>query len=153
MPREFGPLARPLAEDRVTMASRTITGEVCAFPGFPPAAAAHIAGRLLNRHSPGEIAQAIEVLLDLLDCIGGEPDLEDDDPAEDDDPLEQDDPTEDDDSDHCAAGDDWMIGGAAVPTHSGGVGSSCLADDENTEVEQLRDNHGENDVRKRERGS
>jgi hypothetical protein len=110
-------------------------GKLLHMPVIPPAAAGH----LLNRHSPGEIAQAIDVLMDLLDCLCGDPDLEDDDPAEDDDPLEQDDPTEDDDSDHCAAGEDWMIGGAAVPGHCGGVGTSCHADDEDTEVEQMAD--------------
>lgn len=32
--------------------------------------------RLLNRHSPAEIADAIEVLMDLLDVLGGDPDVE-----------------------------------------------------------------------------
>jgi hypothetical protein len=43
---------------------------------FPDAAAARAAGTLLNLHSPAEIATAIEVLIDLLDQIGGDPDLE-----------------------------------------------------------------------------
>ena len=43
---------------------------------FPPAAAARIAGSLLNRHSPHEIAEAIEILLDVLDLMGGDPDVE-----------------------------------------------------------------------------
>jgi hypothetical protein len=44
--------------------------------GFPPAAAAHIAGQLLNRHSPHEIAEAVEVLLDVLNLMGGDPEAE-----------------------------------------------------------------------------
>jgi hypothetical protein len=53
------------------------------FPNqFPPVAAAHIAGQLLNRHSPHEIAEAVEVLLDVLNLMGGDPDAEDDDPDE-----------------------------------------------------------------------
>ncbi len=44
---------------------------------FPPAAAALIAARLLNSHSAREIAEAVEVLVDLLDLLGGDPDLED----------------------------------------------------------------------------
>lgn len=51
-------------------------GVVIGADRFPPAAAAHIAGKLLNYHSPGEIAQAIEVLLDLLDLMGGDPEAE-----------------------------------------------------------------------------
>jgi len=43
---------------------------------FPPAAAARIAGKLLNRHSAHEIAEAIEVLVDLLDLLGGDPEAE-----------------------------------------------------------------------------
>ncbi|WP_156445370.1 hypothetical protein [Blastomonas sp. CCH5-A3] len=43
---------------------------------FPPAAAALIAARMLNRHSASKIAQAIDVLLDVLDLIDGDPDLE-----------------------------------------------------------------------------
>ncbi len=43
---------------------------------FPDAAAARAAGKLLNLHSPAEIASAIEVLIDLLDTLGGDPDLE-----------------------------------------------------------------------------
>jgi hypothetical protein len=42
---------------------------------------ATIAARLLSRHSPQEIAEAIEVLVDVLDMLGGDPDNEDDDPA------------------------------------------------------------------------
>lgn len=44
--------------------------------GIPPAAASRMAAKLLNRHSPHEIAEAIEVLIDMLDLIGGDPDLE-----------------------------------------------------------------------------
>lgn len=43
---------------------------------FPDAAAARAAGKLLNLHSPAEIAAAIEVLVDLLDALGGDPDDE-----------------------------------------------------------------------------
>lgn len=50
------------------------------FNHFPPAAAALIASRLLNKHSAHEIAEAVEVLIDLLDLIGGDPDAEEDDP-------------------------------------------------------------------------
>jgi hypothetical protein len=49
------------------------------FP-HPPLAAGRLAQRLLNRHSPHEIAEAIEVLVDVLDLIGGDPDQETDDP-------------------------------------------------------------------------
>jgi hypothetical protein len=45
-------------------------------PHFPPAAAGRIAASLLNRHSPHEIAEAIEVLVDVLDLMGGDPDAE-----------------------------------------------------------------------------
>lgn len=64
------------------MATQPIAGEVVAIPGLPPMAAAHAAARLLNRHSAQEIAEAIEVLVDLLDCLGGDPEAEDDDPPE-----------------------------------------------------------------------
>lgn len=43
---------------------------------FPPAAAALIAARLLNKHSPHEISEAIEILMDVLDLIDGDPDVE-----------------------------------------------------------------------------
>jgi hypothetical protein len=49
---------------------------------FPHAATALIAKRLLGQHSPTEIAEAITVLIDVLDIIGGDPDAEDDDPDE-----------------------------------------------------------------------
>lgn len=49
---------------------------------FPPAAAARIAAKLLNRHSAHEIAEAITVLIDVLDLIGGDPDAEESDPLE-----------------------------------------------------------------------
>lgn len=82
---------------------------------FPPAAAARVCAELLNRHSPHEIASAIEVLIDLQNLMEGDPDaetegLEDDftptregvdygpgcplaDPAEVDDEAEEDDPS------------------------------------------------------------
>lgn len=53
-------------------------------PALPPAAAARIASSLLNRHSAGEIAAAIEILIDALDLLGGDPDAEDASDAEDD---------------------------------------------------------------------
>jgi len=67
------------------MASQPLGGESATviYPDrFPPAAAARIAFKLLNRHSPCEIADAIEILMDVLDFMGGEPDAEDDDPEE-----------------------------------------------------------------------
>jgi hypothetical protein len=44
-----------------------------------------MAASLLNRHSEHEIAEAIEVLVDVLDLVRGDPDLE---PGGDDEPLE-----------------------------------------------------------------
>ncbi|OYU37048.1 hypothetical protein [Novosphingobium sp. PASSN1] len=49
---------------------------------FPPAAAARLAAKLLNRHSAHEIAEAVTVLIDVLDLIGGDPDAEESDPPE-----------------------------------------------------------------------
>jgi hypothetical protein len=49
------------------------------FP-HPPLAAGRLASRLLLRHSPHEIAEAIEVLVDILDLLGGDPDAETEDP-------------------------------------------------------------------------
>ena len=49
---------------------------------WPPAAAARIAAKVLNRHSAREIADAIDVLMDVLDLIGGDPDAEESDPSE-----------------------------------------------------------------------
>lgn len=48
---------------------------------FPTPKANNLATALLERHSAQEIADAIEVLIDVLDALGGDPDLEDDDPA------------------------------------------------------------------------
>ena len=45
-------------------------------PGMPPATAARLAAKILNRHSPHEIAEAIELLIDVLDILGGDPDAE-----------------------------------------------------------------------------
>lgn len=59
-----------------------VAGVVIRPAAFPPAASARIAAKLLNRHSPHEIAEAITVLIDVLDLIGGDPDAEDDDPLE-----------------------------------------------------------------------
>lgn len=49
---------------------------------FPPAASARMAGKLLNRHSAHEIAEAITVLIDVLDLMGGDPEAEESDPLE-----------------------------------------------------------------------
>jgi hypothetical protein len=62
------------------MATQQTTGEVQAFPGPPQAAVALFAERLLARHSAHEIAEAVEVLIDVLDMLGGDAELEDDDP-------------------------------------------------------------------------
>ena len=43
---------------------------------FAPARAARLASLLLNRHGPREIADAIEILVDVLDMMGGDPDIE-----------------------------------------------------------------------------
>lgn len=53
-------------------------------PAFPPAAAALIAARLLDKHSPGEIGEAIEILIDVLDLMGGDLDAENGNDLEDD---------------------------------------------------------------------
>jgi hypothetical protein len=65
------------------MATQPIGGEsapVITPPQFPPAAAGRIAASLLNRHSAHEIAEAVTVLIDVLDLLGGDADEEDDDP-------------------------------------------------------------------------
>lgn len=49
---------------------------------FPPAAAARVASRMLDRFNRDELGNAIEVLVTLLDVWDGDPDEEDDDPAE-----------------------------------------------------------------------
>ena len=43
---------------------------------FPPLAAGRIAASLLNRHTAGEIAEAVTVLIDVLDLLGGDPEAE-----------------------------------------------------------------------------
>lgn len=48
---------------------------------FPPTRAHSLATALLQRHSAQEIADAVEILIDVLDTLGGDPDLEDDYPA------------------------------------------------------------------------
>lgn len=53
-------------------------------PAFPPSAAALIASRLLDKHSAGEIGAAIDILIDLFDLMGGDPDAENATDAEDD---------------------------------------------------------------------
>lgn len=75
-------------------------GTIAQFPNpLPLPAVGRVAALLIERHSPTDIANAIDVLVDLLDFLGGDPDLEEADPLEDDDPREQDDPPEDDDAD------------------------------------------------------
>lgn len=51
-------------------------GIVESFPGVPPAAASRLAAKLLNKHSAHDIAEAIEVLIDVLDLLGGDADAE-----------------------------------------------------------------------------
>lgn len=53
-----------------------MVAEVLTHGRFPPAAAARICAQLLNRHSPHEIACAIEVLIDLRDIMEGDADAE-----------------------------------------------------------------------------
>lgn len=53
--------------------------------GAPTRATSIPALRLLQRHSPQEIADAIEIMIDFLDVLGGDPDSEDSDPPEADD--------------------------------------------------------------------
>lgn len=53
-------------------------------PGMPPATAARMAAKILNRHSAHEIAEAIELLIDVLDILGGDPDAETGNDVEDD---------------------------------------------------------------------
>jgi len=87
---------------------------------FPDGRAARIAGSLLKLHSPHEIAEAVEIMIEVLDLLGGDPDAEVDDEdrcsANDDDlridginldggPGDPDD-AEDSDEDCCPAGDD-----------------------------------------------
>lgn len=43
---------------------------------FPPAAAARVAGRMLDRFNRDELGNAIEVLVELLDIWDGDPDVE-----------------------------------------------------------------------------
>jgi hypothetical protein len=45
-------------------------GQIHTFPTFAPARASRIAAALLNKHSPHEISEAIELLIDVLDLIG-----------------------------------------------------------------------------------
>lgn len=53
-----------------------MSAEILTTERFPPAAAARVCAELLNRHSPHEIACAIEILIDLRDIIEGDPDAE-----------------------------------------------------------------------------
>ncbi len=43
---------------------------------LPPAAVALVAARLLNKHSAQEIADAVEILIDVLDLTSGDADVE-----------------------------------------------------------------------------
>lgn len=52
-------------------------GQIAQFPNsLPLPAVARVASLMINRHSPGEIAAAIDILMDLLDFVGGDPDTE-----------------------------------------------------------------------------
>jgi hypothetical protein len=53
-----------------------MSAEVLTHNRFPPAAAARFCAELLNRHSPHEIACAIDLLIDLRDIMEGDPDAE-----------------------------------------------------------------------------
>jgi hypothetical protein len=57
-------------------ASPAMPASILTSDRFPPAAAARVCAKLLNRHSAHEIACAIEVLIDLRDLIEGDPDAE-----------------------------------------------------------------------------
>ena len=59
------------------LTNKTESARVTHPPQFPPAAAGRMAASLLNRHSAHEIAEAVTVLIDVLDLIGGDVDLED----------------------------------------------------------------------------
>lgn len=48
---------------------------------FPATSATSLSSALLRVYSAAEIADAIEVLIDVLDALSGDPDCEDDDPA------------------------------------------------------------------------
>jgi len=65
-----------------TATADSMPGAVIYPDRFPPAAAARLAGKLLNRHSPHEIAEAVTILIDVLDLIGGDPDAQEDNPLE-----------------------------------------------------------------------
>jgi hypothetical protein len=95
-------------------------GQLANFPNpLPIAAAGRFAGLLLGKHSPSEIAAAVDILMDLLDIIEGDPDTENDDPAEADDFGEEDDHSGQMDEDECntGSGEHWEQG-----THYGGAG-------------------------------
>lgn len=60
-------------------------GQIVKFPTeLPRAAISRIAGRMVTKYSPREIGDAIELLMDLLDFLGGDPDAETGNDAEDD---------------------------------------------------------------------
>jgi hypothetical protein len=97
---------------------------------FPPAAAGLIAKRLLRRHSPHEIAEAVEVLIDVLDLLGGDPDAEDCTDAEDDFALS---PNAEGFGANCASGDPLdQDAGAYAEWHTLSVAQrkagACLVD-------------------------
>lgn len=104
----------------------------------PPIATACIAGALLNRHSPLEIADAIEVLIDLLDIVGRreDPDAPDfsrrsDALAGDPDDTEDDDPAGQCDEDDCNTGD-----GKFYLHGFGPQGAGCPISDPDVECDQ-----------------
>lgn len=59
---------------RVQSTPSTVLGQINPLP-LP--AVSRFANLLLERHSPGEIGAAIDVLIDVLNLLGGDPDHED----------------------------------------------------------------------------
>lgn len=108
-------------------------------PGIPPAAASRMASTLLNKHSPGEISDAIEILIDVLDLLGGDPDLEDNADAE-----------PDDDAKGDPAWIEWQSRGRHKLGRCGGekltrdrFGNACHEDDEDDDPAEDDDPSGQ----------
>lgn len=123
-------------------------GKIETFPEIVPVAAGRIAAKLLNRHSPHEIAEAIEILLDVLDALGGDPDAEDATDAEDDfalSPRAQDYGQQQEADNEAGAYAEWHT----MPTYARKVGvcmvQSCgNEDDEEDDPSGQRDEDGVN---------
>jgi hypothetical protein len=110
------------------------------------AAVALFAERLLARHSVHEIAEAIEVLVDVLDMLGGDPEAEET-GDEQDGSFAEDEPAtcfatmgsgpgcdiadggEDSDSDYCLASEDRGTGGYMPPALFSGYASAAIMND------------------------